>query len=127
MQMSRRQVAVAAGVAILAGTSVASLAAESRFAGYLYDRSCADNLKAQRMTPDEHHKKECALNANCSRDGYAVYSKGQWYQLDKKGNELARHLLETTKTEEGHFVVVSGILEKGSIKVSTIKELAKQE
>ena len=127
MQMSRTLSIAAASLTIVAATCLSSLAAESRFAGYLYDRSCADNLKAQRIEPDEHHKKECALNESCSRAGYAVYSKGQWYQLDKKGGELARRLLSTTKTEEGHFVVVSGTLTKGEIKVSAIKELAKQE
>jgi hypothetical protein len=127
MQMPRELAALAAGIAIVAGTCLASLAADSRFAGYLYDRHCADNLKSQGFAPDDHHTKECALNENCSRDGYAVYCKGKWYRLDKKGNELARRLLQTTKTPEGHFVIVSGTLEKEQLKVTTIKELARQE
>ncbi len=110
---------------IFAGNSSLSLAAETRFAGYLLDRSCADNLKAQGVSDSvQHHKKECALNAGCSRDGYAILSKGQWYRLDKKGNELARHLLESTKTKEGHFVVVSGSNQNGEISVNSLKELA---
>jgi hypothetical protein len=102
-------------------------AADSRWAGYLLDRSCADGAKANGMPADESHKKECALNTTCSKDGYAIYSKGQWYQLDKKGNDLARQMLQTTKTTQGHFVLVSGTLEKEQIKVSSLKELAKQE
>jgi hypothetical protein len=125
-KMPRGLVFVPVGIAILAANCLSSFAADSRLAGYLLDRSCADNMKSQRMVPDDTHKKECALNQTCSRDGYAVYSKGQWYQLDKKGNELARHMLETTKTGEGHFVVVTGSLDKNEMKVSAIRELPKQ-
>lgn len=102
-------------------------AAETRLAGFLLDRSCADNLKAGGYSTDSfrEHKKECALNENCSKDGYAVFSKGQWYLLDAKGNELSRKLLKSTSTSEGHFVLVTGAVEKnGEIKVSSVKELA---
>lgn len=126
MQIPGKLSALVVGSVIAVSSSVVAFAADARFAGYLYDRSCADNLKAQHMLADEHHKKECALNPDCSRDGYAICSKGQWYQFDKKGNELARSLLKSTKTEEGHFVQVTGSLDKGLIKVSAIKELASQ-
>ena len=121
--------ATLAGLLIVAGTSCPSLAADSRFAGFLVDRSCADNCKAQGTEVNylQTHKKECALNDGCSREGYAVFSKGQWYQLDSKGNDLARHLLKSSPTKEGHFVQVLGTVDKGQLKVSAIKELAAQE
>ncbi|MBX9690650.1 MAG: hypothetical protein K2X27_28300, partial [Candidatus Obscuribacterales bacterium] len=114
---------------ILAGTATPGLALDGRWAGFLFDRSCADNAKAQGIADAEFlhsHKKECALNEGCSKDGYAVYSKGKWLQLDKKGSELARKMLSSSSTKEGHFVVVSGSLDKDQIKVSSLKELAQQ-
>ena len=115
-------------VSSLSSLSPTCLAAETRWAGYLADRSCAENCKAQGLGTDflNSHKKECALNASCSKDGYAVFSKGQWYQFDKKGNELARKLLNDSTTEEGHFVIVSGSLNKEVIAVSKIREVAQK-
>lgn len=110
-------------------------AAESRWAGYLVDRSCAKNCQEQRLGTDflKEHKKECALNQTCSKDGYAVFAKGQWFYLDKKGNELARDILSKSPTQEGHFVIVSGSANPpaksqmtGEITVSKIRELAQQ-
>lgn len=112
--------------AILSASSLTSHASDSRFAGYLLDRSCADNMKTLVDYQDmiKAHKKECALNDNCSKNGYSIYSKGKFLQLDKKGSELARDLLKTTKTKEGHFVVVTGSVNKDEIKVTSLKELA---
>lgn len=116
-----------AACVILTGITIASpsIAADSRWAGYLLDKSCADNSKSQGFGLDfaSTHKKECALNASCSKDGYSIYSKGQWYQLDKKGIQLARKLLESSKSEEGHFVVVTGSLNKTEISVSSMREV----
>lgn len=126
MEMTRGIMSLAAGLSILAGIAAPIHAADSRFAGFLVDRSCAENYKAQGMPLEtlQNHKKECALNESCSHDGYALCSKGQWYFLDKKGNELARQLLKTTHTKEGHFVFVSGNADKDQIKVATMREMA---
>src|SRR5262245_3342144 len=107
MKMPREYSKLIAALIILAGTCSASLAGDLRFAGYIVDRSCGDNLKAQGAAQDsmQAHTRECALNENCSRDGYSLYSKGKWYQLDKKGSELARQAIKSSKTKEGHFVV----------------------
>ena len=113
---------------ILTGSAIASpvFAADARWAGYLLDRSCADNCKTQGLGTDfaASHKKECALNASCSKDGYAIFSKGQWFLLDKKGIQLAKKVLEDSKSDEGHFVVVTGSLNKNEISVSNIREVA---
>lgn len=113
---------------ILTGTACLTplFAADSKFAGYLVDRSCADNAKSQGYGNDyaSTHKKECSLNASCSKDGYSIFTKGQWYQLDKKGMQLARKVLEESKSPEGHFVVVTGTLNKNEIAVSAIREVA---
>ncbi len=111
---------------ILAGTSLPVTAADNKWAGYLVDRSCADNAKANGFGTEylQTHKKECALNAGCSKEGYSLFSKGQWFQLDKKGSDLARNLLQSSPTKEGHFVMVTGTEDKGQLKVSTLKELA---
>ncbi len=128
MPLTRGTKALISGIAILAGTCLPMLAADSRWAGYLLDRSCADNFKAQGLTADaaRTHKKECALNETCSKNGYSVISKGQYYELDKKGNDLARQLINASPSTEGHFVVVSGAQEKGQIKVSSIREVPGQ-
>ena len=111
---------------ILAGTSLPVTAADNKWAGYLVDRSCADNAKANGFGSEylQTHKRECALNAGCSKEGYSLFSKGKWYQLDKKGSDLARNLLQSSTTKESHFVIVTGIEDKGQVKVSSLKELA---
>ncbi len=116
-------------LAILAGSCAAGLAADSRFAGYLIDRSCADNMKTLVDCQDmlKGHKKECALNESCSKDGYAIFSKGKWYNLDKKGSELAKNLLKASRAKEGHFVIVNGSSEKDEIKVTSLRELASND
>lgn len=113
-------------LAILAGTSAPSIAADSRFAGYLIDRSCADNMKTLVDFQDmlKAHKKECALNESCSKDGYALFSKGKWYNLDKKGSQLAKEVLKSSRTKEGHFVIVNGSPDKSELKVTSLRELA---
>lgn len=114
---------------ISAAICSACFAADSKWAGFLVDRSCANNCKAQGYGEEflRSHKKECALNENCSREGYTLFSKGQWYPLDKRGSELAKQLIQSSATKEGHYVVVSGSAEKGQLKVTTIKELAPQQ
>jgi hypothetical protein len=128
MLLPRGVWALTTGIAILAGTCLPSLSADTRWAGYLLDRSCADNFKAQGLTEEsaKSHKKECALNETCSKDGYAIISKGKIYFLDVKGNELARQMLQKSSTTEGHFVVVLGEQGKGAIRVNSIRELAAQ-
>lgn len=106
------------GSIILTGSALPSpvLAADARWAGYLLDRSCADNCVNQGFGVDfaSTHKKECALNESCSKAGYSILSKGQWFQLDKKGTEMAKKLLEKSKSDEGHFVIVTGSLNKSA-------------
>lgn len=128
-QMTRAMKALKTLIAasiILAGSSLPGTAAENKWAGYLIDRSCADNCKSQGLGTEYllTHKKECALNAGCSKDGYSIYSKGTWHPLDKKGSDLARNLLQSSSTSEGHFVVVTGTEDKGQLKVTSLKELA---
>ncbi|MBX9573832.1 MAG: hypothetical protein K2X77_33355 [Candidatus Obscuribacterales bacterium] len=125
MKMPRGLSLLAASI-ILTGAAIPVIAADARWAGYLLDRSCADNCKTQGFGVDfaSSHKKECALNASCSKDGYALFSKGQWFFLDKKGNQLAKKLLEDSKSDEGHFVVVTGNLDKTEVHVSTMREVS---
>ncbi len=108
---------------ILTGSGFASpvSAADARWAGYLLDRSCAENCVNQGFGVDfaSTHKKECALNESCSKAGYSILSKGQWFQLDKKGTEIAKKLLEKSKSDEGHFVVVTGVLNKNATQKGT--------
>lgn len=126
--LSREALLQMLGTVILSLSCTASLGADARWAGYLVDRSCADNFKSQGMADlVQLHTRDCALNEGCSRNGYAIYSKGQWYQLDARGSDLARGLLKSTSTSSGHFVVVSGTLDKSQIKVSSIKELAQDK
>lgn len=114
------------GVLILYGSCSSVNAADSRLTGYLVDRSCADASKSQGTSIGylQSHKKECALNESCSKAGFALYSKGKWYNLNGRGNELARNLLKASPTPEGHFVTVFGKVENEQLTVSQIKELA---
>src|SRR3977135_752628 len=81
-----------------------------KIGGYLMDNACsAGHVKdagfAERV---KKHKTSCALMPPCEGSGYAVYSEGKLYKLDKAGNESAEALLKETETKSGVMVAVDG-------------------
>lgn len=100
------------------------------FAGYLLDRSCAARLKREDYEKHKNpvealkkHSRACALEPDCSEAGYTLYSNGQWYDLDAKGNERARKLLTASKKSENLLCKITGNFKRNELRVATIEEV----
>lgn len=78
--------------------------------GYLIDKKCGTSVKAdsQPLQAIRLHRLECALKADCTSSGFVLYSNAEWFDLDKRGNELATKILKASKRMNGCFVEVSG-------------------
>lgn len=102
---------------------------KQNFRGYILDKKCADSVKDDNDPSAfiEHHTKDCALMRNCKKSGYRLYSKGNWFDLDKKGNELAIKTLEQSKRKNNFYVEVTGKSEGKSLQVISMKELDKEK
>ncbi|HEY9868424.1 MAG TPA: hypothetical protein V6D08_04610, partial [Candidatus Obscuribacterales bacterium] len=86
-----------------------ALAYEQQWYGYVIDRQCAESFRED-TDPRAfvlHHTKACALMPNCRAKGYALFVDGKWYDFDKRGNELAVKLLQTSKRKKGFYVQVT--------------------
>lgn len=101
----------------------------SKWQGYLLDRECADSVRedSDPKTFIHYHTKDCALMANCRAKGYSIYtanaSGNKWFNLDKKGNELAVRLLKASKRRSGFYVEVIGTRENSVLKTQMIREI----
>lgn len=60
---------------------------------------------------------------NCRRQGYSLYVKPIWYDLDKRGNELAIILLKNSKRRNCFYVRIEGAKKGNLLKVQTITEV----
>jgi len=98
------------------------------YEGFLVDRACAAMYKhdggniAQKASS---HTRTCCLEPSCSEAGYSLYvSKYQaWFDLDDKGNQLARELIKKSKIVKGIKVQVTGEIKRGELRTNTIHEL----
>ena len=93
--------------------------------GYLIDNACA-GAHAKDANFGERAKKHstsCALMPDCEGSGFAVYSEGKLYKLDKDGNKSAEELLKRTETKNGLQVAVEGTLNGDTISVSKLTEV----
>src|SRR5712671_1926186 len=100
-----------------------------KISGYLIDNACSmshakDADFAERA---KKHKTSCALMPPCEGSGYAVYSEGKLYKLDKAGNESAEALLKETDTKNGVMVAVDGTVEGDTLHVTKITEVKTTE
>jgi hypothetical protein len=125
--------AVCAFLLMSIATTIPALAeAQTKWQGYLVDRGCADSVRedSDPSTFVQNHTKDCALMPNCRAKGYSIYvisPERKWFDLDKKGNELALTLLKASKRRVGFFVEVTGIQKKQILKTQNIKVIDKPE
>jgi hypothetical protein len=109
-------------ILVLAGLAVAAAEGKDvKLTGYIIDNACgAKNAN----DPDKikSHTKGCALMPPCVKSGYAVYSDGKLYKLDKSGNSKAEALLKASKRDAGIQVTVEGTLDGDVINVKTLSE-----
>lgn len=99
-------------------------AGQNHWQGYLIDRQCAESIKddSDRKTFVVHHTKDCALMPNCRAKGYALFVDNKWYDLDKRGNELAVRILTVSNKKRGFYVRVTGTTQGQVLKVESMKE-----
>ncbi|MBI4533498.1 MAG: hypothetical protein HY711_06080 [Candidatus Melainabacteria bacterium] len=92
--------------------------------GYLIDRQCAESVEKDTKPKAFvlHHTKDCALMSNCQAKGYALFVDGKWYDLDKRGNELAIQVLQGSRKEHGFYVQVTAVLQGKMLKVNSLQE-----
>lgn len=99
-------------------------AGQTHWQGYLIDRQCAESVRDD-SDPKAyvlHHTKDCALMPNCRAKGYALFVDGKWYDLDKRGNELAVKILTASKKKRGFYVRVTAAVQGKLMKVESMKE-----
>ena len=96
-----------------------------KISGYLIDNACAGAHVNDANFGDrvKKHTTSCALMPNCEGSGYAVYSEGKLYKLDKEGNKNAADLLKNTDTKNGVQVTVEGTVDGDMITVSKLAEV----
>ena len=98
------------------------------YRGFLVDRACAAMYKhdggniAQKVAS---HTRSCCLEPSCSEAGYSLYVTGDqaWYDLDNKGNEMARALIKKSKVARGNKVQITGEIKRGELRTSAVSEI----
>jgi hypothetical protein len=90
--------------------------------GYLVDRSCRASIEGDSNTLNfvRAQTKECILMPSCKQAGYAILTKGQWSNPDKKGNALAENYQLTTTKAKAFYVQAGGTAKTGTIRTKTI-------
>jgi hypothetical protein len=79
--------------------------------GYLVDAMCAGGMAKHpetAMSKAARHTSACALEEDCAKSGFGVFSDGTWHKFDGEGDRQALALLKQTKTKRGVMVVAAG-------------------
>ena len=98
----------------------------SSFIGYLVDRDAirmAEQQISMESTLAAYHRK----TALQSLRGFALISNGQLYELDTRGNNLAKGLLADTLNDQPLFVMIQGRLSDGKIVVEQLSDISVQQ
>lgn len=92
--------------------------------GYVIDQMCAKSHKSDPHPLNfvKNHTRDCALMEACRASGYALYSDGKWFNLDKNGNKLTEKVIAASSKSRGFHVAVQGDLAGNTIKVKDIQE-----
>ena len=111
---------------------VVAFAQSIEYVGYLSDVMCARKGIAGDGTnlhkSPKKHSVACMKMPDCASSGYGVFIKDKeagkyiFYKFDKKGNDIANKLLETTKKTDNMKMKVKGIMIKDFIMVESIVE-----
>lgn len=92
--------------------------------GYIVDAMCAKGMagKENTMKKAAAHTRACALEEECAKSGYGVFSGNKWFKFDAAGDQLAKDMLEKSTTEKGIMVDVSGTINEGQLVVASLVE-----
>jgi hypothetical protein len=117
-----RKTFIAAIVMLIAGVAFAGIEGKDlTLTGYIVDNVCARKY-AVSVELLKEHTVACALARPCVKSGYAFYSDGKLYKLDKDGNTKAEALLRNTSSRTGPQVKIEGSLDGDTLKVKSISE-----
>jgi hypothetical protein len=127
------------GAIVLTGLAMESSGATSASAaiqGVLIDQHCSAQAET-RMVPDPSphleggilwaytHTKSCLLAPACRRSGYGVFTNetNKFLLFDRAGDQKALALIQASKKDDNMRVEVTGQIEDGKIKVTSLKLL----
>ena len=120
----------------LAMESSGATSASAPIQGVLIDQHCSAEAET-RMVPDPSphleggilwaytHTKSCLLAPACRRSGYGVFTNetNKFLLFDRAGDQKALALIQASKKEDNMRVEVTGQIEGGKIKVTSLKLL----
>lgn len=98
----------------------------SSFTGNLVDRDTVrmTNQKVDlQLTRAAYHRKIAVQ----SKSGFVIITNGQMYDLDTRGNRLAKLLIADSRNDQPLFVMISGRLFDGKITVERISDISVQQ
>jgi len=94
--------------------------------GYLVDKSCAPYIvkkgPAEAAVKGASHTRECALEPECSKNGYGLITDGKFIKFDKSGDMKAKDYLAKTKRENNILVDVTGTMAGEMFTVASVKD-----
>ncbi len=98
----------------------------SGFTGYLVDRDAVRmaNQKIDVKLTQAAYSSKVALQ---SQSGFGIISNGQLYQLDARGNRLAKLLITDSHRDQPLFVMIRGRLSNGKIAVEQLSDISVQK
>ena len=83
-------------------------------------------LKSQPETYLEHYPRHRAAALNTWLSRYGIYTKGMFLELDRKGSAMVKDLLKRSPHSRGFFIRVDGVRNGDKLKVSSVREIAKE-
>ena len=112
---------------------------ETVYRGYVIDQTCGlpdkdamemgdGNGKIDLTKNPEKHTNACNLMPDCSKNGLGISIKQvdgnyKYFKFDKDGSNLAKkEIVDKTKKKDNISVEVKGIINKDTIKITTISE-----
>src|ERR1700733_11664340 len=97
-------------VFVLPIAAIAGSSSELTFHGYLMDSDSA-KLPHKDTVLDfvQNYDNKTAQSTKSQAAGYMLFA-GNWYRLDKHGNELAIEVLKHSRKQNGFYVTVDGKL-----------------
>ena len=105
-------------VAFAATLALGGAGADEKISGILMDKACAVDMKMDA----KGHDKDCAQMPDCVKSGYGVVtSDGKFLPFDAKGNQQATAWLKATKLKTNLKITVTGTVDKGVLKVTTLQ------
>jgi hypothetical protein len=134
MYTMRTALALLAAACLLAASTTAqektdTMRVEIVLHGYIVDAMCAAGMAKHpetAMKKAAEHTRTCALEEECAKSGYGLFSEGKWYKFDGPGDKRARELLRNTKEEKGMMVKATGTMVGDRFAVATLAEKSKE-